>query len=527
MSVIVWVRPVLLGALALAGCTSSPPTRCPHYDLLLAANTVYDGSRAGPTAARIGVIDGRIRTLSAPQCASADTLIRSKDYVVMPGLIDPHTHALGYLRDPARSANLNYLLQGVTTVFIGNDGRGVPDRAVTLAQLRAQGIGTNVGFYAGHGRIRRAVLGMQDRAPDAQELRAMQGLLEEALREGALGMSSGLFYAPGSYARRPEVVALARTVANWGGVYDTHIRDEGGSTFGLLEAIDEAIDIGRQSGVPVHIAHIKALGSNVWGYSARVIERVEQARREGITVTADQYPWRASGTRFSNALIPRWAMADSRAALHERLRDAALWPRLEREMQASLERRGGADAMLVTGANSPYRGKTLAAIAREMGISPLRAAIEMVLAGDPSIASFVMTDQDIHAFAVQPWVMTGSDGSSGHPRKYATYPEAWRAFVMDAKIMRAEDFVHRSSGRVADAFGLCDRGYLQVGRRADIVVVDLATYRPNATYERPTELSSGVVHAIVGGRFAVRDTRPTAVLPGEILHRQQLRCAGE
>ena len=499
----------------LAACSAERE----QYDVLIINGSVYDGSLAEARQTNIGVRNDRIASMSAAADANAATIIDASGQLVVPGFIDPHTHAMTRLLDAATSANENYLRQGVTTVFIGSDGDGVRDRATRLQTMQQQGTGTNVVFFAGHGALRKAVMGMEDRAPTADELQAMRMLLREEMEAGAAGLSSGLFYAPGSYSDTDEVVELAKVVADYDGVYDTHMRSESSYAAGVLAAVDETIAIGRQANIPVHISHIKALGQSVWGQSAAIIEKVAAARDDGVDVTANQYPWRASGTRFSNALIERWVMADSKARMAERLRDPDLLPRIKTEMQDNLVLRGGPEAMLVTNAASEYVGMTLAQIAAILEMDVLDAAIEVVLGGDPSIASFVMHKDDINRLAVQPWVMTGSDGTSGHPRLYGSYPKAFNDFVQEQQLMSTAQFVHRSSGLVADTFRLCERGYLREGYVADIAIIDADNYQARASYGHPTEHSTGVTGLLVNGVLAI-DNGELNELAGQIIRRK-------
>lgn len=505
----------------LAACGQRGPE---PYDVLIVGGLVYDGSLAEPVSANIGVRGDRIVSVAAEADAAAVLVIDAGGRAVMPGFIDPHTHALDDLLDPKKKSNVNYLLQGVTTVFVGNDGAGVPERAESLGTLRAQGIGSNVGFFAGHNELRRRVLGLENRPPAEAELGELRELLAAEMEAGALGLSSGLFYTPGSFADTAELIELARVAARYGGVYDTHLRSESSFAPGVAGALREALTIAEGAGIPGHIAHLKALGSDVWGSSGDLIALIDDARARGLDITADQYPYRASGTRFSSALVPQWARADSRAAMFARFENADLAPRLRAEMTDNLRIRGGPSAMLVTGTDNRWRGLTLAEIAAETGSNALDAALAVIRDGDPSIASFVMDEQDIHAIAIQPWVMTGSDGSEGHPRKFGTYPQAYREFVVEHDLMTQAQFVYRSAGLPADFFGLCDRGYLAPGRKADIAVIDLDGYRPRANFQEPERLASGVQHLLVNGRPVVADGAYTERLPGIVIDRQALDC---
>jgi N-acyl-D-aspartate/D-glutamate deacylase len=461
--------------------------------------------------------------MAAPADAEAARRLDVTGSTVVPGFIDPHTHATQDLLDPERKGNVNFLMQGVTTVLIGNDGGGLPDLDESLARMRSQGIGTNAAFYAGHNDIRRMVMGLENRLATEEELEAMREIVADQMEAGAVGLSTGLYYTPGSYAPTEEVIELAKVSARFGGIYDSHLRDESSYNIGLLGAIEELIRIGEEASIPVHIAHLKALGRDVWGQSGDIIARVEAARERGVEVTADQYPYRASGTSFASALIPAWVRADSTEAMFGRIENPDLAQGIREEMEANLWRRGGAESLLVTG-DSEWRGRTLQEIAEATGADPLEAAVEVVRSGNPSIASFNMNPDDISAIAIQEWVMTGSDGSGGHPRKYATYPTAYRDMVVRDELFSLEWFVRRSSGLVADSLRLCDRGYLQEGKVADIVVLDLASYEPVADFQNPAELATGVVHSIVNGQFAIANRELLDALPGVVIDRQSISC---
>jgi N-acyl-D-amino-acid deacylase len=511
---------------ALSACTPEKHGDDGPYDVLIVGGIVYDGSPNAAQEFNIGIVADRIVSTDAASDAKADLVIDANGRIVVPGFIDPHTHAAKDLLSPENKANINYLMQGVTTVFIGNDGSGLVDRAEKVTRMRAQGIGTNVAYFAGHGAARKTAMGMENRAPTEGELQSMREFVEAEMQGGAIGLSTGLFYVPGSYAETGEIIELAKVAAKFGGVYDSHMRDESSYNIGLLGSIRELIAIGEEADIPVHAAHLKALGRDVWGQSGDIVALVDAARERGVDVTADQYPWRASGTNLSASLIPGWVRADSEEAMFERLANADLKDRIDQEMTDNLWRRGGAESLLITG-KSDWRGRTLQEIAAAMETSEIDAAIEVVRSGNPSIASFNMKPSDIDVIAMQPWVMTGSDGSEGHPRKFASYPKAYRDMVVQKALFPMEHFVYRSAGLVADSFFLCDRGYIKTGRKADIAIIDLGQYRPIADFQNPTELSTGVTDMLINGRMIIMNGAHTGTLPGEVIHRQKLGCAGK
>jgi N-acyl-D-aspartate/D-glutamate deacylase len=514
--------PILLLTASLIGSCGEAVEQTP-FDVLIINGAVYDGSLQPPASTHIGILDGKIASMSAAADAPAGQVIDATGLVVVPGFIDPHTHATGDLLDAESSVNANYLMQGVTTVFIGNDGNGVPDLEQSLATMQSQGIGTNVGFYVGHEIVRRAVMGLENRTATEEEVASMRNLVAEGMRAGALGLSTGLFYTPGAYADTAEVIELAREAAEFGGAYDSHLRDESSYNIGVVGSIRELIEIGEKANIPVHAAHLKALGRDVWGQSGDIIALIEAARERGVEVTADQYPYRASGTRFKSSLIPDWVRADSEEAMLGRLANPDLSDRIREEMEANLWRRGGADSFLVTG-DSEWRGMTLGEIAEQMSLEPIEAAVEVVRSGNPSVASFNMNPDDINALAIQSWMMTGSDGSTGHPRKFGSYPQAFRNLVVETSLLSFERFVHRSSGLVADAFSLCDRGYLRDGRNADVAIIDIEQFESKADFENPTELAEGVRYVVVNGELAVTEGTPTNALPGAVIDFQNLSC---
>jgi N-acyl-D-amino-acid deacylase len=344
----------------------------------------------------------------------------------------------------------------------------------------------------------------------------MKALVDNAMNEGAIGLSTGLYYAPGSYATTEEIIALARVAAQHGGIYDTHMRDESTYNIGLMNSVRETLRIGREANIPVMISHIKALGADVWGQSTEVIALIDEARKAGINATASQYPYDASGTSVTTSLVPRWAEADGK--LLKNIDDPALHQRLIREMTENLRRRGGPETLLMTAAkDKSIVGKNLAQIAKQRNVSPIEAALQIIRAGGSSVASFNMKESDIEAFMKQPWVMTCSDGSEGHPRKYGTFPHKIHEYVYEKHVLSLEAAVRSSTSLPAETLRLKNRGLLKQGYFADVLVFDPKTFIDRATYENPTVLATGVQYLLVNGKFAVDRGNLTTILAGRAL----------
>jgi N-acyl-D-aspartate/D-glutamate deacylase len=502
-------RIALLLATALLGA-AAPPER---VDLIIRGGTIYTGSDA-PFVGDIAISGDRIQAVGPRLRYAAGRVIDARGMIVAPGFIDPHTHVGEQLAAADAPTRLipAFLMQGVTTAFIGSDGGGETDVAAVLGSARARPVGINYYAYVGFGQVRRAVIGEADRAPTPEELTRMRSMVAASMCQGALGLSTGLFYAPQSFARTEEVVALASEAGARGGVYDSHLRDESSYSIGLAAAVDEAITIGRDGHLPVNISHIKALGVDVHGQAPAIIERIEGARAAGQRVTADQYPWSASGTSLAASLVPRWAHDGGRAALLRRFDDPSVIARLRADMAENLRRRGGPDSLLIT--EGQYRGKRLAEVARILGVEPVAAAIALIRVDDTSVASFNQTEEDIAAFMQRPWVMTSSDASGGHPRAFGSFARKYAEYVRRRNVLSLRDFIERSTSLPADTFRLAGRGRLRGGFFADVVVFDPQTYAERSTYEAPTLLAAGVRTVLVNGVAAVDNGALTGAAPG-------------
>lgn len=516
----------LLAALLATTLTAAT---APQVDMLVAGGTIYTGADTPPFVGDVEITGDRIVYVGASRGTPARRTVDARGRIVAPGFIDAHSHPDTYIRSPVAKARLAlpWLAQGVSTIVTGVDGGGTPEVAADARRLEASRIGVNIVPFVGFGTIRARVLGQADRAPSPAELAREAALVAKGMCEGAYGLSTGLFYAPQSFAKTAEVVAVAREAGRRGGTYDTHQRDESDYTIGLLASTREAIEIGREAGMPVHIAHLKALGVDVQGQAPQLIATIEAARRAGQDVTADQYPWLASGTSVDASLVPGWALDGGYARMIARFDDAATLPRIKAAMTENLRRRGGAASMLLTSAGQPWTGKTLAQMAALWRVPSIDAAIRILrqpnrdgtAPAGVGVASFNMIDADVDLIMKQPWVVTSSDGSDGHPRQYATFPRKYRDYVVDRHVVTLADFIRRSTGLTADMYRLDRRGYLRAGYHADVVVFDPARYAPGADYVHPAVPARGVTALFVNGRLALSEGATTGAAAGRVLLR--------
>jgi N-acyl-D-aspartate/D-glutamate deacylase len=456
-------------------------------------------------------------------------MIDAEGLYVGPGFIDVHTHAGGGLATAELSDARALLAQGITTVVINPDGGGPVDMVVQRAELLEHGLGVNVAQLVPHGSVRRAVLGMDDRDPNEAELDMMRAIVRDAMEAGAFGMSSGLYYAPGSYSTTEEVVELSKVVAEYDGIYTNHLRDEADYNIGVVAAVEEVIQVAREAELPGIVTHIKALGPRVWGYSQAIVHRIEQARVEGVEVFADQYPYAASGTSITGALIPRWAQVGGTEALIARLDSTDSRARLRSDILENLDRRGGAGRLQFQrhAADPSIEGRTLEAVAEEREMHPADATMELLRAGGASLVSFNMHEDDIATFMRQSWTMTSSDGNVTqvgrgvpHPRWYGTFPRKIRKYVIEEGVVSLEAAVRSMTSLSAGVMRLEGRGVMTPGTIADVVVFDLETLRDRATFEDPHQLCEGLLYVLVNGAVAVDGGEFTDVMSGRVLSRK-------
>ena len=508
----------------LGGCRSSPP-----LDLIIRGGMVLDGTGNPWFRADVGVHGARIVALGDLQGLKAGSTLEARGLVVCPGFVDLHTHCDRDMEDLPGADN--YLSQGVTTVIGGNCGDHPYPLEGLLRSLQRKGIGPNLGFLAGHNTIRQKVMGFVGRPPTGQEMSRMKQVLEGEMKAGALGLSTGLSYLPGIYADTEELVELASVAARWGGIYATHLRDQGQK---IREAVEEAILIGQRAGLPVQISHIKLADEAVWGRLELVRQPVEAARRQGLEVSLDIYPYTATSSGFTSS-FPAWVFEGGPQKFQERIKDPAV---LERVRQHIIRRR----LTSVRGTNTlraiflahcrkfpQYQGLNLESILRQRGWpltveSAADLIIDLEKNGGASGIFFQMDEADVEGFLGWPWVMIASDGGlqkigqgRPHPRSYGTFPRVIARYVRERGILSLSEAVRKMTSYPAQVLRLADRGLIITGLAADLVVFDPQAFADTATFEAPHSFSQGLTAVLVNGQVVWENGRPTGRRPGRIL----------
>jgi N-acyl-D-amino-acid deacylase len=511
---------VLVSSLGLDA--QAPPA---SFDILILNGRVLDGTGNPWYRADIGIAGDRIRAMGLLAGATAKTVVDAADRYVTPGFIDVHSHASGGLLRQELQQGQPLLAQGITTAFLNPDGGGPVDLGAQRARYEQQHLGPNVGLFVPHGSIRRAVMEMSDRDPGPAELARMVELTRRGMEAGGLGLSSGLYYAPGSYSKTAEVIAMARATAPFGGVYASHIRDESDYTIGVVAAVDEVIAIAEGAGVTGVVTHMKALGPASWGLTRTLIDRIEAARARGVRVFADQYPYEASGTGIVGALIPRSAQVGGRDAMLKRI-TGELRSDIRAAVKANLARRGGAETFLVSdyGPDRSIEGKRLSDLAARAGLPPEEYVLRLLEKDDAGLVSFNMTEDDIERVMRQPWTMTCTDGGLGpmgvgnpHPRAYGAFVRKLERYVRERKTLDVAAAVRSMTSLPSAVFGIKDRGQLRPGAFADILIFDLAKVHEPGSYEQPHQLAQGIDDIVVNGEIVRRAGRFTSALPGRVV----------
>jgi N-acyl-D-aspartate/D-glutamate deacylase len=510
--------------LLLTGLLSGAAPPALEPDIVLRGGTLHDGSGRPGVRGDLALRGDRIVAVGRFPIRGKPRILDARSLVVAPGFIDLHTHSDDPLTQPATRANLCYLWQGVTTVVTGNCGAGPADVADYYRTLERGRVGSNVLHQVPHNAVRQRVMGNANRAPTAAELRRMEELVERGMKEGAWGLSTGLIYNPGTYARLDELISLARVAARHGGFYASHIRDEGP---GLLPALDEALTIGRKAALPVHVSHLKASGRASWGKAADAVALLARARRAGQAVSADQYPYVASSTSLQATVVPPRFREGSRKDFLARLRDPEQGPRIRAAIEAELKAHdGGASLRIASYRPQPgWQGKDLVAIARAEKTSVLEVVLAIEQHGGAQVVNFSMSEEDVRLIMKQPFVATASDGASQvpsaatvpHPRSYGTFPRKIGRYALVEGVVPLEHALRSASGLPADILRLPERGYLRPGYFADVVVFDPATFRDPATFARPHRYATGVRHLFVNGVAAIADGKYTGALAGRVL----------
>ncbi len=535
-----------------------PAVELQEVDVVVRGGRIYDGSGRPPWDGGVAIDGGRIVAVGDVGAYRGRDEIDAGGQAVAPGFINVLSWAVESLIEDGRG--LSDLRQGVTLEIFGegwsmgplNDAmkQEVLDRQshvrydVTwttlgeyLDQLVERGVAVNVASFVGGTSVRIHELGYEDRSPSAEELERMQDLVRRAMEEGALGVGSSLIYAPAFYAGSDELTALARAAGETGGGYISHMRSEGGR---LLEAVDELIGIARDAGVHAEIYHLKASGEDNWGKMEEVVAKVETARAEGLAVTADMYTYTAGATGL-DAAMPPWVQEGGHDAWVERLRDPAIRERLRREIATPTDEwenlyaaAGSADKLLLldfkSDALKPLVGKTLAEVAAERGTSAIDTMIDLVVEDDSRVgtAYFLMSEDNVRRQIRLPWVSFGSDAeasapegvfleASTHPRAYGNFARLLGRYVRDEGLIPLEEAIRRLTSLPAENWKLRDRGALEVGHHADVVVFDPATIQDHATFDDPQQFATGVLHVLVNGVPVLRDGEPTGATPGRVV----------
>jgi dihydroorotase/N-acyl-D-amino-acid deacylase len=521
------MRTVVIAIVAAGVALAGQP---PPYDLLLKNGRIVDGTGSAWFTGDVAIRGDAIAAVAPHLDIAAARTIDASGKVIAPGFIDIHTHARRGIADNPTAAN--YVRQGVTTVIEGPDGSSPLPLAPFLAEMEQLQKSVNIATFLGQGTIRSSVVGNTNRTATADEIQKMVGLVEQGMKDGALGISTGFFYVPGTFTPTAEAIELAKAAGRFGGIHESHQRDDAAK---LLESVQETIAIGEKGGLPTQISHAKVVGVANWGRSAEMLRLVDEARSRGVDVTIDQYPYTASSTSVAAALIPAWVLEGGRQQTLARLKDPGSREKAKGGIAAMIrDERGGGDPKNVQFANCGFdrslAGKTLADLTRQRGLAPtIRNAAEVVMwiveQGGCQGIFHAMSERDLVRILRHPATMVASDGSiptfgqaNPHPRSYGTFARVLGRYVRDQKVLPLEEAIRKMSAFPAARLGFADRGVLKAGLKADVVVFDPATVRDTATFDKPHQYAEGFAQVIVNGQMVFENGDMTPARPGRVLY---------
>ena len=498
----------------------------PPFDLLITNARIVDGTGNPWFRADVAIKDGRIARIGRVPAAAATRTIDARGQILAPGFIDVHTHTESIYNHPAAE---NFVRMGVTTLITGNCGTSTTNVAEFLDRIKEKPLAVNLSTLVGHGSVRRRAMGLDDRVPTPEELKQMESLVEQGMKDGAVGLSTGLIYVPGTYAKTDEVTSLARVVAKYGGLYATHMRSEGDK---VADAIRESIQIGEQAGLPVEISHFKISNKKLWGQSPMTLGLVREARARGLSVTVDQYAYTASSTSLDSRL-PAWLRAGGLEEAKKRLADKATRERVIKEIKETLKKSGFKDYSFAVvasyGPDKSFNGKSIAEITKQVRkksdvTSQIEQMLEMYEAGGAGMIYHGMGEDDVKRIMQEPFTMIASDSgvrqvdeSVPHPRGYGNNARVLGRYVRELKLIALEDAIRKMTSLPAQTFGFRDRGMIREGFAADVVIFDENTIADQATFEKPHQFPLGISYVIVNGAAVLENNQMSAVRPGMAL----------
>ena len=499
------------------------------FDLLIKNGRIVDGTGTPWYEADVGIVGDRITRVGNLSGATAPQIIDATGLIVAPGFIDPHTHALRGIFDVPNAESA--LLQGVTTLTEGNDGSSPYPIDRHYADIQDLRISPNWAVFVGQGTIRQRVIGFGLRKASPQEMDRMKQMVRDAMEQGALGISTGLFYVPGSFTSTEEVIELSKVAAEYNGIYISHIREEAAQ---LIDSVQETIRIGEEAGIPVQITHHKVIGVENWGASIESLRLVDEARARGVDVTIDQYPYTASQTSI-NALIPQWAQAGGREEMLNRINSPETYSTIKNEVIAKiLYDRGGGDPKNVFISRNSWdpnmAGKNLAELTMEAGMEPTpenaaEIVFDIIRGGGATAVYHAIGPEDVDRIMRHPATAIGSDGPVGvfgegapHPRQYGTFARILGHYVRERGVITLEEAVKKMSSQSARRLGIHDRGLITEGYFADVAVFDAEEIIDRASFEQPHQYATGMKFVLVNGEVVVENGAHTGRRPGRILH---------